>query len=246
MKRLVGCLALFACLSGFSVVRAQDAPKPDQPAARPASKYQIDIDYSQTPELKEWVDTKLRPTLEEWYPIIIADLPSEGFTPPQHFTVTIESPGQGVAATSGTHVTVSATWINQQEARGPMNESVGSVVHEAVHVVQQYGGARGGRRIPGWMTEGIADYFRWWKYEPASMRRPVAPVKRNGQPASYTDSYQTTAAFLEFVAKNYDHELVVKFNAIGRQGGYSPELWKKYTGKTVDELWAAFVETLKK
>src|ERR1043165_3008518 len=88
-------------------------------------------------------------------------------------------------------------------ALGPQSDSVGSMSHEAVHVAQQYGRARGRNRVPGWLTEGIADYIRWWKYEPASMRRPVAPTKRNGQPASYTDSYQTTAAFLEYVAKNH-------------------------------------------
>ena len=120
------------------------------------------------------------------------------------------------------------------------------MVHEAAHVVQQYGGATGRHPVPGWLTEGIADYIRWWKYEPASVRRPVAPTRRNGQAASYKDSYQTTAAFLEFIAKNYDHEIVVKLNAVGRNGTYSSDLWKKYTGKTVDELWAEFALTLKK
>jgi hypothetical protein len=31
-----------------------------------------------------------------------------------------------------------------------------------------------------------------------------------------------------------------------REGKYAPELWKTYTGKTVDELWADYVQTLKK
>lgn len=30
------------------------------------------------------------------------------------------------------------------------------------------------------------------------------------------------------------------------EGKYTPELWKKYTGKTVDELWAEYVKTLPK
>ena len=246
MQRSTACLALLACVFSLTTALGQEDKKPEQPVSPQPAAYQIDIDYSQTPELKDWVDKQLRPALEEWYPIILADLPSEGFVPPQRFTVTIEANGQGVAATSGTRVTVSATWIKQQTARGPQNEAVGSVIHEAAHVAQQYGRARGRNRVPGWLTEGIADYIRWWKFEPASARRPIAPIKRNGQPASYTDSYQTTAAFLEFVAKNYDHEVVVKLNAAGRNGTYSPDLWKKYTGKTLDELWAAFVDTLKK
>jgi hypothetical protein len=246
MKRFFTCLALFTCLSLEALALVQEEKQTTPPAAPSKSKYQIDIDYSQTPELKDWVDKQLRPAMEEWYPIIIADLPSEGFTPPQRFSVTIEANGRGVAATGGTRVTANAQWIKQELARGPQNEAVGALIHEAVHVAQQYGRARGRSRVPGWLTEGIADYIRWWKFEPASVRTPVRPLKRNGQPASYTDSYRTTAAFLEYVAKNYDHEIVVKLNAVGRDGSYSPDLWKKYSGKTVDELWAAFVETLKK
>src|SRR5947208_2381652 len=125
MQRFPTCIALLACVFCVNLASAQDEKRQEQPTPAPASTYQIDIDYSQTPELKEWVDKELRPTLEEWYPIILADLPSEGFAPPQHFTVTIEANGQGVAATSGTRVTVSAKWIKQQTARGPQNEAVG-------------------------------------------------------------------------------------------------------------------------
>lgn len=247
MQRFRNSLALVGCLS-MGVIAFAQTPVPPAPAAPQAAAgaYQIEIDSSQTPELKDWVDKQLRPALEEWYPIIIADLPSEGFTPPKRFTVTLEANGNGVAATGGTRVTANAKWIKQELARGPQNEAVGALIHEAVHVVQQYGHVRGGQRDPGWLTEGIADYIRWWKFEPASARTPVRPVKRDGTPASYTDSYRTTAAFLEFIAKNYDHEIVVKLNAAGRNSTYSTDLWKKYTGKTLDELWTEFAATLKK
>ena len=54
--------------------------------------------------------------------------------------------------------------------------------------------------------------------------------------ARYTEGYQTAAGFLEFVVTNYDHELVLKMNAAMRQGRYSPELWKEFTGKSLQEL----------
>ncbi len=213
--------------------------------SKATSPYHIDIDSSAAPDLKEWSDTKLRAAVELWYPIIVADLPSEGFAAPRKFDIKIDPDYKGVAATAGTHVMVSPDWVRSQNSRGPVNEAIGSVIHELVHVVQQYG--RGGRDnpMPGWLTEGIADYIRWWKFEPESVRRPVRPVKRNGQAASYRDAYQTTAAFLEYVVIHHDHELVVKLNAVGRDGTYAPELWKQYTGKTVDELWDEFVATLK-
>ena len=241
MKQLSVCLAVLAGLTWAALASAQDTKAPLVAASKPELPFKIEIDYTQAPELKDWVEKDLLPSLEKWYPIIIADLPSQGFTPPNSFSVRIESPGQGVAATSGRHVFANAQWLKQQIALGPRNEAVGALVHEAVHVVQQYGGAKGRDGVPGWMTEGIADYIRWWKFEPASARTPVRRIKRNGQPASYKDSYRTTAAFLEYVAKNYDHEIVVKFNAVGRSGTYSPDLWQQYTGKTVDELWAEYI-----
>lgn len=70
---------------------------------------------------------------------------------------------------------------------GAHPDDQGAIVHEMVHVVQQYRG----RGNPGWLVEGIADYFRWFVYEPPS-KQPHPDLSR----ASYRDSYRTTAAFL--------------------------------------------------
>jgi hypothetical protein len=145
----------------------------------------------------------------------------------------------GVASTSGTNVSVSESWIKGQIARpGDWNEAVGSVIHELVHVVQQYGN----RRVPGWMTEGIADYFRWFHYEPVA-HRPVMTADRAAR-ARYSDSYKTTAGFLDYVTRIHDHEFVVKINAALREGRYSADLWSDYTGLSVADLWAEYVKTL--
>jgi Peptidase of plants and bacteria len=191
----------------------------------------IVIDYAQTPELKDWVETRLRPTLETWYPKIVQSLPSEGYSAPKRFTVTFDKDMDCVAYTAGTKVVCAGRWFKQNLD----GEAAGAVVHEMVHVVQQYHG-----RNPGWLVEGVADYIRWFKYEPADQR--PRPDPKN---AKYTDSYRTTAAFLEYVAANHDHEFVVKMNAAMREDRYTPDLWKVYTGKTVDELWSLYVQTLK-
>ena len=240
------CIALLIGFGLISTPSGQNQAEAKETTDPSPKGYQIDIDYSQVPELKDWVEKQLRPALEKWYPRIVAALPSAGFKAPRRFSIKLEANGEGVAGTAGTQVVANARWIEQQLARGPHNEAVGALVHEAVHVVQQYGHRPGGNDVPGWLTEGIADYIRWWKFEPASMRRPVAARGRRGRPASYRDGYQTTAAFLEFVAKRHDREIVVELNAAARDGRYTPELWKKYTGKTVDELWVEFVGTLKK
>lgn len=172
--------------------------------------------------------------VDKWYPIFVECLASDGYTAPKKFTITIK-PTRGVAYTAGTDVVVSTAWIEGQLKRPEWNEAAGSIVHELVHVAQQYHS----RRYPGWLVEGIADYYRWFHYEPANHR----PKLRNTR-AKYTDSYQATAGFLEFVSKNYDHELVLKMSAAMRQERYSSELWKEYTGQSAQELWDAYVKSV--
>jgi hypothetical protein len=104
------------------------------------------------------------------------------------------------------------------------------------HVIQQYK-TRGN---PGWLVEGIADYLRWFHFEPVAHR----PKLRNPARARYSDSYKTTAGFLEYVVVNHDHELVVKLNAAMRQGRYRADLWKDCTGLSVQELWTQYVASL--
>ena len=41
-------------------------------------------------------------------------------------------------------------------------DDIGAMVHETVHCVQLYRG----RGNPGWLVEGVADYVRFFKYEP--------------------------------------------------------------------------------
>ena len=70
---------------------------------------------------------------------------------------------------------------------------------------------------------------------------PLVPPAR----AKYTDSYRTTAAFLNYVVENKDKEIIKKFNAAMREGKYSEELWKELTEKTVDDLWGDYVTKLR-
>ena len=62
-------------------------------------------------------------------------LPSERFAAPEHFSIAIK-PMDGVAYTTGTDVFASEKWIESQID----GEAVGSLIHEAVHVVQQFEG----------------------------------------------------------------------------------------------------------
>ena len=112
-------------------VRAAEPAEPEIAAAtqtQPRAKdFDYTLDYSQSPQLKEWAETKLRPQVDKWYPIFRDCLASDGFTAPNKFSIIIRPTG-GVAATGGTEVTVSTAWIERQLRRGEWNEAVGSVI----------------------------------------------------------------------------------------------------------------------
>jgi hypothetical protein len=203
----------------------------------PDGKCEITIDSTGAPDLQNWAQNNLAPVLADWYPKIVAILPSEGYTAPAHFSVTLK-PIKGVAFTAGTRVVANSEWLGK-ELHG---EAIGSLVHEMVHVVQQFHG-----RNPGWLVEGSADYVRWFKYEPQSHGADIVWMqKRRNFDPHYNDSYRITANFLNWVSEKYDPKIETEMNAAMRAGDYDEELWKKYTGKTVSELgdeWKKQIET---
>ena len=158
--------------------------------------------------------------------MINEELKSDGFTPPQLVTMTLKSDYRGVAATGGTRITGSVGYFKSHAS------DVGAMVHETVHVVQRYRS----RNNPGWLVEGVADYVRFFKFEPGKLGR-IDPNR-----AHYNGSYRTTAAFLAYVNEKYDPAAVLKLNRAMRDGQYREELFEDLTGKTVqqlDEEWRA-------
>ncbi len=121
---------------------------------------------------------------------------------------------------------VSGPWITAHP------EDLGMMVHELTHLVQQYPDFRG---KPGWLVEGIADYTRWWRYEPETPRPKIDPLKNK-----YTDSSRVTAAFLAFLANKYDKGIVPKLDKTLREKTYTDAVWKEITGKDLDTLWNEF------
>lgn len=200
----------------------------------PDRTYEAVIDTTDSPELSKWANEELAPVVKEWYPKIVSMLPSDGFQAPRSFSITFSPRYRGVAATGGTRVTCAEEWFR----RNLDGEAKGAVVHELVHVVQQYGRARRNNpqatRPPGWLVEGIPDYIRWFLYEPQSRGAEIS--ERNLARARYDGSYRISANFLNWVTDRYDREIVVKLNAALRDGKYNEDLWSDYTNRTLAEL----------
>lgn len=219
----------------FSEIDVEDGRVHPAAPAIPGT-YEIEFDTSETPKLAGWVETRLRPVCEAWYPKIIQLLGGDGYRPPRRLTITFKKGMPGVANTLGTRIHCAEDWF-QQNLEG---EAIGAVVHELVHVVQQDARARRGSPAPSWLVEGLADYVRWFKYEPEANRPRPNPAR-----AKYTDSYRTTGAFLNYVFETRAQTGVAKtFASAIRNRQYTPELWKVQTGRTVDELWADYLKTL--
>jgi predicted alpha-1,2-mannosidase len=197
------------------------------------------IDMSAAPELADWSQHTLAPVLAEWYPKIVAMLPSDGYTAPTNFNLTIQ-PMDGVAYTTDTGIFASSAWCSSQ-IKG---EAVGSIVHELVHVVQQYRGDH----APGWLVEGMADYIRWFRYEPQSHGADLVWMQHRGKSFSprYDGSYRVSANFLNWATEKYDPNLLTEVDAVLRNDKYSDDFWKQHTGKTVDELGAEWKQEVEK
>jgi hypothetical protein len=210
----------------------------------PDGKYRFTIDATVAPELMDWSEKELKPVCLEWYPKLVAMLPSDGYQAPTNIMLRYRDDMGGTPASAGgAGINLNAGWFS----RNLKGEARGSVVHEMAHVVQSYGRARrtnpNATRTPGWITEGIPDYIRWFIYEPQT--RGAEITARNLERAKFDASYRVTGNFLNWVTTKYDTNIVRKLNAAAREGKYSEEIWKSSTGKSVQELgdeWRKFHE----
>ncbi len=228
-------------VTGAEAVRA--ATRPERETVE-TEGFVLRIDTSDTPNLTAWAHNTLAPMVKEWYPKLVKLLPSDGFEAPKKVNITFDKDMRGVAATSGARVRCAARWF--QDNLG--GEAVGSLLHELVHVVQQYGHAppRGpeARRAPGWLVEGIADYVRWFKFEPQSHGAEI--TRRGLARARYDSSYRITANFLNWASETYDPDLVPHLNAALRQGKYRDALWLERTGQSLEDLGSTWHAALEK
>lgn len=138
----------------------------------------------------------------------------------------------GVAATSNGRVVFSSKYMMAHPG------DIDIVTHETMHIVQGYGGRSG---MPGWLTEGIADYVRFafgvdnvgggWSLPKFSEKQ------------SYKNSYRITARFLAWLEYSGHKGIVKKLDRAGRDKTYdNGAIWEKLTGKNIDDLWKDYAQ----
>lgn len=187
------------------------------------------VDVSEAPDMKAWAEAAAR-TCERWYGPLNEALKSDGYRPIHLVRMTLKNDINVPAMAGGGRITGSVKWFKAHP------DDVGAMIHETVHIIQRYRS----RNNPGWLVEGLADYIRFFEYEPGK----IGPL--NVPRARYDRSYRVTARFLDYVTEKYDKALVLKLNKAMREGTYKEELFKDLTGKTVQELDEEWRASLKK
>ena len=163
------------------------------------------------------------------YPRMAAD-----FNPgaPRAITVLFDPTYDGAAEAGGDHIRVSTNFL----AGSP--DDIDVIVHEGFHLVQAYSFGD----LPGWATEGLADYVRW----AYGTRNNGAcwTMQRYAPGLNYTDAYGVTARFFLWLESAHGPGLMHDLDSTLRSGAYDDAFWTSRTGRSVDALWAAYAADL--
>ena len=106
-------------------------------------------------------------------------------------------------------------------------------VHEIMHKIQN--GYQG--EVPGWLTEGIADYVRY-RYgidNPDSWELPAY-----GDDQNYDDSYRVTARFLVWIENHEQAGFVKQLDQALRKGTNYKDFFISSLGKSIDQIWSEY------
>ncbi|MEP7145151.1 MAG: basic secretory protein-like protein [Ferruginibacter sp.] len=109
------------------------------------------------------------------------------------------------------------------------------ITHELMHSVQGYGY----NNVPAWVTEGIADYVRATEGINNAKANWAMPDWNASQ--HYSNAYRITARFFVWITQNYKADFVNRLDDAARKQTYTEATYKDITGKTLDELWKAYI-----
>ncbi|MCC8410666.1 basic secretory family protein [Mucilaginibacter sp. UR6-1] len=138
---------------------------------------------------------------------------------------------KGVAEASGNRILFATRYMN----KFPFDVDV--VTHEGMHIVQGYGYSYGRDLV--WLTEGIADFIRY-KYGVDNVGSKWYLPSFKAKAQGYKDSYRVTARFFEWIDQKIKPGMIVQIDKQLRDGTFKESTWADLSGKSLDELWAAY------
>jgi hypothetical protein len=198
-----------------------------------SSSYTLTVDNSSN-IISSSIVSQLQSVFQYSYPKLVQRFGSS--SSPKSVTLTVNASiagGSGggiiVAETSGSHITLNGGYQNQAP------NDLGWLTHELTHVVQGYTG-----NAPGWFTEGMADYGRYYYAPPGanpSSWNILTPPKSSD---NYTDGYGVAARFLIWLQEQKSSTIVDQLNKTIQNHQDFNTTFQQLTGGTVDQLWAQY------
>lgn len=193
-------------------------------AAHAKSTRKPDVRLIEAPnDLVDW-SRKARRYILKWYPIISDHLRPGTWPKRPDLMVAIVEYDNFIAFVENGTIFISAPFV-----RSNLND-FGMLAHETVHIVQGYPKHR-----DVWVSEGIADYIRYYVVEPGSTKAAFDVATD-----SYRRGYQPAAAMLNWLVKTRNRRTIFLLDKLLATRRYRDSFWKNTFGKTSDQLWADF------
>ena len=168
--------------------------------------------------------------------ILVAAYVTAGWPIPRSVKVSyVDKDGGAPAWTepgTNTKICLNTKWFRENRD----GQAAGAFFYALVRAMQGYGTTPGATEAncPSWLANGIADYARWYLFEPES--RGCDFVRKNPGAYRYNGSFRVTASFLDFVERSHPGT-VMRANAAMRAHAFDDAtFWKEATGKTAEEL----------
>jgi len=184
---------VIVCLAMWQTTSPSVPSKLIYPLAHSIRSPKITVDCSAAPEMEAW-GGQAKHLATQWFPLVCQLLSTEKYRAPKTLRFVFRFKQDAPAYCDGNEISFSVDYLRKHP------DDFGMVIHEMTHAIQAY---PPNKVDTGWLVEGIADYIRWWRYEPEAPRTRIDFSK-----ATYHDAYRTTAAWLAWVSKKYDSGLV--------------------------------------
>jgi len=168
----------------------------------------------------------------------------------------------GLAGTGDNHITISHTWALERVAANDARDVSGCFAHELTHAVQYLVGQYLGKTVNldniivvhktdgttelNHLTEGIADWIRWYNYEPAHYRDDRRYEHFYCKGRTITE-YGDGCEFIDYLVTTYGTDIVRQMclwcatNTVSSSQKINT-IWPALVGKTYEQLlsdWAA-------
>ncbi len=222
------------------VVNGFFAARPRDPALREnvaPGFFSLKFDTRAAPDMDEWTRQVLGSMRVVTAAAAVSAIVTSGWPVPRSVNVAYVDKDDGAPAWSdsaGPDIYLNAKWFRENKD----GEAAGVFFRELVRVMQAYRATPGAteENCPGWLADGIADFARWYMFEPQSGERGRDCMRDDPVACRYNGSGRATASFLDFLARNHPGTLT-RANAALRAHAFDNEtFWNEATGKTAAEL----------